>query len=359
MKRASFAVLVLAAAVPAASAATIDFDRGAGLRPGLETFRQAGRGDGVPAPKDSAGYFDYEIASYPAEGGTCPAAAARLGADFTRITGVKAEASCKDVNERGYVITVRYQAAEALTLVSTARAGSGAYGYADYRSKADCQAALPAEKDRFQRNTGLAPVVSYCLREEYAPEDAWAMRIDAFGDAARAPYLDGVFLFGRILDLSEARFLDAVRGGLSGLGADVSSVRITPSLGYSQLAVLYYAKERQRMELGQAAKVMTRGQCAEQLGLARAALGTASSALLSYCASTIALTPYEVDVLSAGPAAPAAGNAYERYDSYEACMKDRPRMEDYYRGQLGGRVLGALCGVTDGVWRAVILKTAN
>lgn len=362
MRAAPFAVLALSfsvSAVSAAWAATMDFERGGAAGPLLQTIKEAGRNPVPPAAKDDAGYFEYEVAAYPSDGEACPAAAARLGADFTRVTGVKAEASCKDVTDRGYDITVRYQAAEALRLVSTARAGSGAYGFADYPGKAACQSAVGAEKDRFARNTGLTPVVAYCFHAEYAPEDAWTLRVDGFGEAARAPHLDGTFLFGRILDLSEAQFLSAVRGGMERLGADVSFVRVSPSLGYSQLAVLYYAKERQRLELTEASKVLTRAQCTEQLALARTALGTSSSALLSYCGSTIALTPFEVDVVAAGPSAPSAANAFERYDSYEACMKDRARMEEYYRGQLGGRVLGALCGVTEGVWRVVILKAAN
>lgn len=350
--RVSYPLVLVLAAASAASAATLEFDRGLPSLPLLRSIKEA---PVPPAAQDDAGYFEYELKAYPAEGETCPAAAARLGKEMARITGLKSvDGRCADVSDKGYAITLRYQAPERLNLVSTTRAGSGAYGFPDYASKAECSAAVAGEKERFARNTGLTPLVAYCLAEEYS--SGWTLRVDGFGTADRAPHLDGTLIFGRILDLSEAQFLSAVRGGLARLGADVSVAKVRPSMGYAEVTVLYYAKERNRLETVEAAKVLTRAQCDEQLALAKRAVGSGSNTLLSYCGSTIAMAPFEVDVLTAGGGA-AASNAYEHYATYEACMAGRSKMEEYYRGQLGAAVVGSLCGVEEGVWHAVILKT--
>ncbi|MBI3298257.1 MAG: hypothetical protein HYZ75_08845 [Elusimicrobia bacterium] len=344
---------VRAAVAPLSPALRLDFDQPLEPRAGLRSASQE------PAPalgKDEQGFFTYKVEAYPAQGVSCPEAAARLGAALAEAAGVTVSAAiCEKAGAGGYDLAIEYRSAEKLNLVSTGKVNAGAYDRGGYASKAACEAARAPEAARFAKATGLAPVAVFCTQGKMPIEGSWTLVIDGFGKPELLPQVAGTYLFGQVQGFSESTFLAAVRAGLEREGLDVSFVRVKPSIGYSELSTLYYAKSRVRLQGTELAKLNTAAQCAEQLAAARTALSGSREPVVSFCQRTAVGMPYEVALINAGTPAPKASAGYETHASYAACMAGRGRMEDYYRG-LGKTVLGSVCSWSESAWRVVVLQ---
>jgi len=309
----------------------------------------------VPTPKSvtDQGIYEHAFEGVPKDIGPCPEVASRLGRSFSAATGAKVQgAVCLDQNAQGFKIAVRYHSTTPLEPVTTTDPGS-IYSDAGYTSREDCRQALADEKARFESHTGLKSAAAYCTQGRFARDDEWTLNITGFGKAQVSPRLDGTFVFGRVKGFSKDSFLSTVKTSLTDLGNDVSFVKLKPSIGYSELSVLYYGHERLRLDVSELAKLDTLEHCEEQLALARQALPEETT-VVSYCASMQVGMPFEVTFMFPTREHGTAEAAYETHDTYESCMGAREQMAEYYRGT-GREVSGALCSRQNGSWRVMLL----
>jgi len=320
----------------------------------LNTARDRASQNLLPPLKGAdQGVYEHVFKAYPKETGDCPESAKKIAANFAAATGAETlGAVCLEDTKRGFTIAVQYRGEARLNVVSTAQRAS-IFPSAGWKSKQECNAALEEEVARFERNTGLTSVVSYCFQSEFARRDEWEMRVEGFGNAQVAPHLSGAYVFGKVLGHSKSSFLGAIKEGMQRKGLDVSFVRFRSSMAYSEIGALYYAPTRLRFENIEYAKLANAEQCQAQLGLARAALGDAQE-LISYCGAMSITGNYEVSYLYAGAARETTSH-YKKFDSYEACMAEREPTLEHFRGQ-GRSVVGALCGRTDKTWKIVFLN---
>jgi hypothetical protein len=345
----SLLLLVPGAYVDAAGPAP-SFD----VRSTLNSARELAGQNLLPAVRGAdQSVYEYRLEAYPKDRGECPESAKRLADSFAAASGAETlGAVCLEDTSRGYTIAVQYRAEKKLRSVSTS-GHPPIFPDAGWTSREACRGALGEETRRFERNTGLKSAAAYCFQNMFADADEWAMRIDAFGSADKAPHLGGAYVFGKVLGHSKQSFLAAIGDGMRRKGFDVSFVRYRASLAYGEIGVLYYASDRVRLKSVEYAKLASAEQCAEQLGLARAALPAAGE-IISYCGAQSVSGNYEVSYMFAGEAR-ATTPHYKRYDSYEACMAERGPELEHFRGQ-GRSVVGALCGRTGKDWRITFLN---
>ncbi|MBI5596359.1 MAG: hypothetical protein HY928_09760 [Elusimicrobia bacterium] len=334
------------------------------LVPGLASaqFVEAVRALRAPVPAivpADLGVREYTLKGYPKGTEPCVASAVRIGEAVARAAGVKVvRAYCSAEDANGYEIKVVYEAAEALRPVTTVnRAGRGE-GFGAFDTRQECEAALAAEAAAFEAATGLAPVVSYCLRDDLSDKGSWSMRIDSFGAARLAPMTKTLPVFTRPDGVGRSEFLGGIKDRLQAQGVDARFVAWRPVSGYAELSIAYYAAQRLAFELSEPAKLDSKAQCQAALAEMQPVLAARTPAPLAlYCGQQM-IGGWEVAWMYMGAPSIKTVMAAESFKSYADCMAARVRVAEHHRSDLGQHVVGSVCSreVLEYAWKVILLE---
>lgn len=301
----------------------------------------------------------YKLFGYPKDTGNCHEAAAQVGEAFARITGVEViESLCEKATSYGYNLLIQYRREKPLPFVSTGADTPSLSSRGVFDKEEECRAAIATEREHFALVTGLTPVVAYCHEEKYTSDHPWLVRIDAFGEPLVRPRYDDGLIFGQILQWKESDFLAAIKAQLVVQGVDVRFVRFHGSGGMGNVTMMYYSKERVRLDVQEAAKLDKKEQCFEMLEAFGSLLQGYSTPLLSFCTAQF-IGGYEVTGIFPRSMKLTLMTGPEEYKTYEECRDDRARLLEYYQKTLKRPTVGVLCSHrdhVDRVWRPALFE---
>lgn len=293
----------------------------------------------IAAPKS----FPYWLDNFPKSASGCHAAAALVGDNFAKATGVKPDTSrCLDENADGYDIRIRYTAEEPVKLVSTLADTLSPYQLGTHKTRVECEKDIPAMIGVFEKETGLSAAFAYCQRTA-TYDYQWAPRIDSFGTALHNPYAKGFFLFGAPVDFGPGQFAQTVKAAVEKLGNTVTYVRTHSRTGLGEVMIHYYAEKMQRFTTKNFSKNGEKAECLSQLPVLMQALaGRSAPIIVDFCVRN-SLGEMETSVVFAGESDFLVDPSVEKFRTFKECEVARPALVAKYQNELHLPVIGGIC----------------
>jgi hypothetical protein len=287
--------------------------------------------------------FRFQMATYPKSAAGCHAAAKDVGSRFAVATsqGIRL-ARCLSEDAEGYRILVEYESETPVPLVTTT-AGNGLYPAGQYKTRAACEAEIPALSQIFETETKLLPTFAYCERDEFSVSYPWYVRLDAFGTAARRPRVGGYFIFGLPLNYAAGAYGAELIAALAQAGVRVTHVRSHSGGAHAALSVTYYSERRLDFDPKELTQHFDKQQCLSQLAEAKAELAQFSvRPLMVYCGVDFLSTVELTAIYSEGPDLRVTSSA-ETFPSFADCRAGKAALITKYQTELKLPVLGGVC----------------
>lgn len=305
----------------------------------------------------------YRLPSYP-PGDDCNQTALVLATRFSQSTGVDAIGRCERLTSHGGDLSFTYDRDEPLRPVTTVGSDVGAeYGMGAYATREACLADLGVAKVQFQAETGLAPHIAYCQFASFLDSYPYALRIDAFGEAAKRPWDVWLSFWGKVADGSRDTLVASVAQTLEERGYPTLYTRVADETGLGLFGIAYYSAEPVRIESTEWAKLADEASCQAAATTIRDAFnGFSEPPLATFCTRHALFPGFKVVNLSFGVSAVHANRAVETYPSYAACEADRARLVNYYSTTLRRPVFGGVCSAADEdlltfrTWQVVLIE---
>lgn len=296
--------------------------------------------------------FQHVLRAYPKGTAGCAANAEELGKRFGEAAKVEIYSSTVTAEtSTGCEISIAYFSNEK----SATNASHEKISYINpyrgvYATLADCNGALPFEKDLFERQTGLSAWVNYCYLEETASMQRrpYVPVVEGIGAGIKNLYYTDTMMDG-IPTEGTVNAMKAIRDGAERLGYGVASVSSAPYLSASdyELLVRLYAKERVWLHATNFASSNQLQVCADQLvDLKQAFVQKSDLALALYCVRNssanfglqiVSVSNDPIQLGYRGVADP------KFYGSLAECRKAIPATETLYHEKLSREVIGSVC----------------
>lgn len=289
--------------------------------------------------------FKYTLKNYPVQPSGCHETAAEIGTRFQQATGIATLTSrCLDDSADGYRIEVTYEAEQPAALVSTYTPRGGITPLGRYATKATCEAALAEETKLFEEETTLKALLAYCAIDGVDSEKVkWFPRIDAFGQAKRAPQMGYYHYFAIPKGMDGKQIREKIFAGLTQRGLRPIAVVFRSRLAYGEAAVHYYGSRGEKFAMVEPTRTPTIEIClAQNQELQNAFVGAANPPLVSYCGNAL-VGGSELDVLFLEPLQIDLRPSAERFKTFAECEAQRPALITYYKEKLKRPVRLGLC----------------
>jgi hypothetical protein len=302
--------------------------------------------------------FVYWARQVPTTSKNCHEQAKDLAVRFTQVTGLAATGRCESASSKGNDLTIHYESAFPLEVVSSAPdLGFPGQGY-EFNNKDQCEKEIADEIRAFKELTGNEPLLSFCQsKENYYGLVRWALVMEGFGKAdtkiswasSRFPGQPSRELVQKIKSEVKAQFLNSVKVRHVFLQDDEK--------GQLRLTVNYFGKYGEQIKAFALAEVNTLAQCQVSLReMQEISANQPQIITLSYCVNN----PYHrgadlvviLDVLRWYTLRQSA----ESFKSYEECHAAKPALLDTYQSHYPEKLLGGFCTEWGSFWKVNLLE---
>lgn len=301
---------------------------------------------------NGADIFHYSILRYP--GAECAQThdeiSKKLSQDFNvTLYSVK----CAEEGKIGLNLDISYVAEAPLPLVSTYEDDYTIYSQSSNSNRAECEKALPVEKDLFYRNMGIQPFLAYCFLDPRPrmPEYPYAIRIDGFGTPKARFRISGFIIDNLLTDFNSLS--EQVEASMYLAGDRVATIRYSHKSSeiLNFFTIRHYTTRSGFLTSKSIGKIKPLAACeAERARLVSVPKKYPNFIHAFFCdrgkySSDISFNVGYFDPVS--PSTPTKrvtfSTAPDTYKSLLACDLDRSRIDQFYRETLKKEVMFVAC----------------
>lgn len=303
--------------------------------------------------------YVYLVREIPVLERNCHEEAARLASRFTDLTGLTATGRCEKLSTKGADIAIRYEATEALSPVRTsAEIGFPGRGH-EFSSRRKCEAELPGESAFFKETVGKEPLVAFCRWDEtYYGLQKWALVLEGFGTPTLLPQWASTRFPGRPTQEQTAVLVQQVKNVLTSSQAQVRFVFLQEDEhGALRLTVHYWGRYGEQLQALSLAEVNSVSDCAvaledlQQINASVPEIKTVGLCVANPYARGANLVAV-VDVTQWH----ALKQAVETFPSYSECASQKDSLVDFYKNQLGDKILAGFCTRWGNDWKLNLVE---
>ena len=303
----------------------------------------------------------YRLRGYPKTANNCHAEAASLAERFKQITGARALGECTEITDTAYDISIVYTYSQEIPLVTTYPEMLLQDRIHIFATEAACKQQLSIEADYFKEKTSLEPLVQFCaMNETYYGKKTWAIRIDAFGNAAVKPYWSESSMMGNVSGMSETAAEQWIQESYQHAGIDARIVHLRQDdKGERQFSMFYYHDKPLDIKIEVlAAELDQSAQCEAELAKLRSIVAADKPQAL-FCTDNPYSHSHEVlGVIELGSWFKQS-HSVESFKNYADCDANRDSTLEIYRTTAGRNVLTGLCTLIGSEWRLNLFEKVD
>lgn len=256
---------------------------------------------------------------------------------------------CERNPSRTFDLVIEYAKPTVANLVSTYEEFDYVHGL--YDSAEDCVAHYDEDMTIFKNQTGIEPLLAYCLREPLAGDlaDSWIMRIDGFGTPKKSPQHISKDFFHNVFGDVNAMGAQ-LKATLDAFGAADTKVKIMTRDNRGSVHAMYYAEKNLPLVQYNEGQFNTLAACESYRDTMREIFAKAGGQSAIYFCGTMGYTStyyvYSVGIVMQPMATELTSL---KYSTFEACEAKRAETEASWRNGLQKDVIGSICAVEDAI----------
>lgn len=283
----------------------------------------------------------------------CHQDARELALKFTQITGFSAQGECRSVSAEGNDLLIRYEAEDALEVLSTAPNDLDfpGRGY-EFSSRRECEGQIETENQFFKEQTGVEPLLSFCrFRENYYGLKRWALVVESVGSSGLKPLWASSLFPGKPNEQQIQQIKEQVKKSLANSTLLPRFVFLQEDEhGHLRLTVMYYGKYHEQLKAFALANLERLEDCAPALSDLQK-LDT-----LGYCIHN----PYRrgADLVAIVDTTQwhQIRQSVESFKTFSECQTQREGLIEFYKTSLGYKILTGFCTEFGPAWKINFLE---
>lgn len=241
-------------------------------------------------------------------------------------------------------ILIDYNAEAPLKVVSTYPPNHVLVYLGFYKTVKDCESDLSEQENIFRKETGLNILTSFCYLDSPTLKTPFAVRIEAIGEAKKAPFHTHLFSDAQIVSPKTEEVTAKISSYLSEKKATLVHVSYRTVIPENTITLFYYAEKEIDFERQIMYELPDFKLCQSELTVLEEKLLSQGIKLpLAYCGTPF-LPGKSADLLLFTEAGLIrAKQSIEKFKDYKTCSENRDALVKKYQAVSGINILAGVC----------------